>query len=90
IKRDGFPVEREKSPVYSIGTKVVFKNNGNPVKNKAEITHSTERESIFTTVIYTGTGYVIPLSENIKLEIYRIKTDGKELTFKIPEEFGWL
>ena len=90
IKREGFPIVREKFPVYSIGTKVVFRNNGTPVTNKAEITHSTERESEFTTVIYTGTGYVIPLSENIKLDIFRIEINGKKLTFKIPEEFGWL
>jgi len=90
IKRDGFPITREKFPVYSIGTKVVFKNNGKPVRNKAEISHFTERESEFTAVIYTGTGYVIPLRENIKLGAYRIKSGGREIVFKIPEEFGWL
>ena len=90
IKREGFPLIREKFPVYSIGTKVIFKNNGTPVTNKAEITHSTERESEFTTVIYTGTGYVIPLSENIKIGNFRIQINGKKITFKIPEEFGWL
>ncbi|MGC9200988.1 MAG: CRISPR-associated protein Cas5, partial [Candidatus Aenigmatarchaeota archaeon] len=52
-KREVFPIKMKKYPVYSIPTKIIFKNNGTPVKNKSEISESTEREVEFETVIYT-------------------------------------
>ncbi|MDK2781742.1 MAG: CRISPR-associated protein Cas5t [Archaeoglobi archaeon] len=85
-EREEFPIKNQKYPVYSIPVYVVFKNNGVPVKNKAEITKTTEREVKFETVIYTGFDYVIKLSEPVKFE--EIEIDGKK--FRIVSEFGWL
>ena len=84
-----FPIKKEKFPVYSIGTFVQFKNNGKPIKNRAEIiTAKTERKAKFETVIYVGNDSPVILSENINLEIYKLKGDDK--IFKIPEGFGWI
>jgi len=83
-----FPIKNEKFPVYSIPAKVVFKNNGKTISNKAEITKSTEREPEFEPVIYTGLDYVIFLREGMDVENYRIRDNN--LILKIPEEFGWL
>ncbi|MEN4017567.1 MAG: CRISPR-associated protein Cas5 [Methanobacterium sp.] len=83
-----FPIKNEKFPVYSIPLKVTFKNGEDPITNKAEITKSTKRVPEFETVIYTGLDQVIFLKDEVKVENYNIK--DKNLTFKIPEEFGWL
>ena len=84
-----FPIKKEKFPVYSIGTFVQFKNNGKPIKNRAEITRDkTERKAEFETVIYIGNDSPVLLSENINLEIYKLNCSEK--VFKIPEEFGWI
>jgi CRISPR-associated protein Cas5t len=77
-----------KYPVYSVPTKVVFKNNGIPVKNKFEITKSTEREVEFETVIYTGYEYSILLEENKPLNVEFFEVGNKEI--KIIEDYGWL
>ncbi|MFW6120598.1 MAG: CRISPR-associated protein Cas5 [Petrotogales bacterium] len=83
-----FPIENEKFPVYSIPVKVLFKNNGKTVSNKAEITKSTEREADFHTVMYTGIDYTVYLKEPVKVENYKI--DDTDLVFKIPSDYGWL
>jgi CRISPR-associated protein Cas5t len=83
-----FPIKNEKFPVYSIPLKVTFKNGGNSITNKAEITKSTKRVPEFETVMYTGLDQVIFLKDEVKVENYNIK--DRNLTFKIPSEFGWL
>ena len=91
-ENDEFPIAKDKFPVYYIGTKIIFKNNGKTIHNKAEITNKTEREAQFTSVIYTGAGSVITLKEpeQIELSTFKILNNSKKLVFKIPEEFGWL
>ncbi|WP_424355915.1 type I-B CRISPR-associated protein Cas5b [Methanobacterium sp. MBAC-LM] len=83
-----FPIKNEKFPVYSIPLKVIFKNGEDSITNKAEITKSTKRVPEFETVMYTGSDQVIFLKDQVKVENYSIK--DKNLTFKIPKEFGWL
>jgi CRISPR-associated protein Cas5t len=83
-----FPIKNEKFPVYSIPLKVLFKNGANSIKNKAEINKSTQRLPEFETVMYTGVDQVIFLENEVKIENYSII--DKNLTFKIPAEFGWL
>ncbi|MGC9086813.1 MAG: hypothetical protein ACP5IT_11525, partial [Thermoproteota archaeon] len=73
---------------YSIPTKIIFKNNGTPVKNKSEISESTEREVEFETVIYTGYEYSILLEVGKTLNVEVYKVGDKEI--KIIEDFGWL
>ena len=84
----GFPIKMSKYPVYSIPTKVIFKNQGDAVKHKSEITKATKREVEYETVIYTGYDYWIILEDKkpIKLEIYNV--ENKEI--KIISDFGWL
>lgn len=93
IKIKDFPIKNEKYPVYSIPVKVIFENNGNPIKTKIEITKSTERKTEFESVIYTGYDYIVHLKdgEEIKVEEYNLKDHkGNDLLFKIPVNFGWL
>ena len=91
IKLRGFSISKDKFPVYSIGTKVIFKNDGKSVKNKGEIIMGkTEREPEFEPVIYTGTDFIVTLSDNIVLDIYKLEENGNKKVFKIPEEYGWL
>ena len=90
IKNDSykeFPIKNEKFPVYSIPLKVVFKNGEDSITNKAEITKSTKRVPEFETVMYTGLDQVIYLRDEVKVVNYSINDEN--LTFKIPEEFGW-
>ena len=86
LGNEGFPIKNERYPVYSIPLKVVFKNKGNPIKNKAEITKNTEREPTFATVIHSTYQSVIYLKEEILVE----KIDVDDKTFKIPVKWGWL
>ncbi|MDI9623607.1 MAG: CRISPR-associated protein Cas5 [Candidatus Aenigmatarchaeota archaeon] len=89
LRYDGrnFPLKNMKFPVYSIPVKVLFKNDGQIISNKAELSDSTQRVPTFETVIYTGTDQVIYLKEELIIENYHITDD---LVFKIPKEFGWL
>lgn len=80
------PIKNEKFPVYSIATKVIFSNNGEPIKNKAQISQTTERKPDFETVIYTGIDYIVSLNSEIMLEYFAL--DRK--IFKISKEFGWI
>ena len=89
--RREFPIKTQKYPVYSIPVKVIFKNNGEPVKHKAEITEETEREVKFETVIYTGTDYSIILKEPLeRVEYFSIENWGKKRRFLIIDDYGWL
>jgi len=92
LKANGkrFPIKNEKFPVYSIPIRVEFWNDGKTIKNKAEINKKTERKVQFETVIYTGLDYVVYLSEEVEIEIFKLNLNGKKLIFKIPLDFGWL
>jgi len=85
-----FPIKNEKFPVYSIPVRVEFWNDGNRIKNKAELSKETERSVDFETVIHTGLDYVIYLSKDVEIEIFKLNLNGKNLIFKIPIDFGWL
>lgn len=80
------PIKTKKYPVYSIPTKIIFKNNGVPIKHKAEITKKTEREVEFKTVIYTGYDYNLLVNKEIDVEFYTV--DDKEIRILFPS--GWL
>jgi CRISPR-associated protein Cas5t len=84
-----FPIKNKKYPVYSIPTRVIFKNNEQNVKHKAEITKFTERDVQFEPVIYTGYDYSLILLENCSLDVeaYKISNNKK---VKIISPFGWL
>ncbi len=82
-----FPIKQQKFPVYSIPTRVLFRNGDTPVRHKSEITKNTEREVDFATVIYTGFDYTILLEDKIEIERFEI-TD--KLKFNIIKDFGWL
>jgi len=82
-----FPIKTRKFPVYSIPTKVLFKNKGRVISNKAELSDSTDRMPEFETVIYAGMDQVIYLEDKVIVENYYISDN---LVFKIPRGFGWL
>ena len=92
VKLRGLPIRKERFPVYSIPIEVRFLNNGIPIKNKAELSKSTERKTKFEKVLYTGTEYVIYLENGSVVERYEIRSGGgsKHLVFKILSNFGWL
>jgi len=85
-REEVFPIKNEKYPVYSIPVKVIFKNSGRPIKNKAEFTKNTKRIVEFESVIYAGHDYVVYLKREADIEKFRINDE----IFKIPVEFGWL
>ena len=84
--KESFPIRNKRFPVYSIPTKVIFKNNNVPVKNKAEITKNTKRETDFETVIHVAYNSTIYLEKTINID--KIKVNKK--TFKIVQKWGWL
>lgn len=90
LTSEQFPIKNEKFPVYSIPLKVIFKNGDKSITNKAEITKSTKRVPKFETVMYTGLDQVIFLKDKKDVKIENYKINDKNLTFKIPEDFGWL
>ncbi len=85
-----FPIRNEKYPVFSVPVKVVFENDGKPIKTKGELTKTTERKPEFETVIYTGLNYVVRLSDNTEIKIEKYKIKDEEKIFKIPKDYGWL
>ncbi len=90
ILLEGFPLKNKKYPVYSIPLSVNFKNNGQRVRHKAEITKNTVREAEFRTVIYTGYDYSVILDENsgpIKVDEIMMIEDK---TIRIYNPYGWL
>lgn len=93
ILQEGFLIKNQKYPVYSIPSKIVFKNKEQenklqPVKHKAEITKATERETEFKPVIYIGYDYSIILDENIPINVEFYKIEDKEI--RIINPYGWL
>jgi len=86
IKKVNFPIKNEKYPVYSITTQVLFKNDSEIIKSKSELNSNTKREPHFETVIYTGTDYIIHLSNEVEVEDIILD----ELKFRIPINHGWL
>jgi len=89
-----FPIKNKKYPTYSIPIKITFKNNGQTVRHKAEITKNTEREVEFASVIYSGYDYSIILDEgsSLNVEVYsigdkKIRIIGAESS---KDQFGWL
>lgn len=84
-----FPIKTKKYPVYSIPTKVLFKNEGIPVEHKSEISKQTEREVEFKSVIYTGYDYSIILEENKLIDVEFFKVDDKK-EIRIINPYGWL
>jgi len=86
IKHKNFPIKNKKYPIYSIPIKVLFRNNGVPIRNKAEISKNTERDSEFKEVIYTGFDYFIKLENPVSYE--ELKING--VSFRVISEFGWL
>lgn len=81
-----FPLKNRKFPIYSVPIKVLFKNKGRVISNKAELSNSTDRAPEFETVIYAGMDQVIYLDDKVAVEEYHVG----ELIFKIPRDFGWL
>lgn len=70
---------------------MVFKNNGQPVRHKAEITKSTSREVNFEPVIYVGAWKYLKLMDTVRIEVYQ----GPLGEFKIINDedkkaSGWL
>ncbi|MEM3503436.1 MAG: type I-B CRISPR-associated protein Cas5b [Nitrososphaeria archaeon] len=79
-------LKMKKYPVYSIPTKVIFKNNDKAIKNKSELNTSTFRDVDFQTVVYTGYDYTVEFVEPVRFTLYKEGT--KE--FYIINEYGWL
>ncbi|MEM4641428.1 MAG: type I-B CRISPR-associated protein Cas5b [Candidatus Pacearchaeota archaeon] len=82
------PIANKRYPVYSIPIKVIFENDGERVKHKAEITKSTERKVEFQTVIYTGSGSSIQLKENAIVSGKSYEIENKKII--IIDKYGWL
>ncbi|MCW1310320.1 MAG: type I-B CRISPR-associated protein Cas5b [Candidatus Parvarchaeota archaeon] len=83
-----FLIKNKRYPIFSIPTKVLFKNRDKPIRIKAEITKETKREVEFEPVIYTSYNYTIFLEENEKIEAESYEVDNKK--FIIIKDFGWL
>lgn len=82
-------LRKKEYPTYSIPVRVVFKNNGNPVKHKAEINAETFRDIKFESVIYVGAWTFLKFENKAKLEEYllgdiRLKVVADE------KASGWL
>ena len=85
-KYNEFPIRNEKYPIFSIPTKVLFKNKEKTIKTKGELSRTTEREVKFAPVIYTGYDYVLYLKDSIEVEECIIN----KKKFKIPSKWGWI
>ncbi len=82
-------LKKKEYPTYSIPVKVIFENNGQPVRHKAEITKSTFRKVNFEPVIYVGAWKYLKLMDKVEIEIYQ----GPMGEFKIVNDkkaSGWL
>ncbi len=86
------PIKNQKYPVYSIPTKIIFRNNNTNVKHKSEINNNTtEREVKFEQVIYTGYDYSIIFKEDVPIELQYVNINDKENNKEITIlESGWL
>ncbi|WP_324735715.1 type I-B CRISPR-associated protein Cas5b [Thermococcus sp. SY098] len=82
-------LRKKEYPTYSIPVKVVFKNDGKPVRHKAEINTNTFRDVEFKSVIYVGAWTFLKFKEKVRLEEYSI--EGKRLKVVTDESAsGWL
>src|SRR3989338_563722 len=64
----GMPLKNKKFPVYSMASRVVFTNQGIPIKNKSELNSNTLREAKFDPLIYSGLDYAIYLKQAIMVD----------------------
>jgi len=82
-------LRKKEYPTYSIPIRVVFKNNGKPVKHKAEISTETFRDVDFRPVIYVGAWTFLKFNTKVKFEEYSF--DGIHLKVVADEKAsGWL
>ena len=82
-------LRKKEYPTYSLPVRVVFKNNGNPVKHKAEINTETFRDVKFESVIYVGAWTFLKFRNKVKLEEYSYG----DIRFKVVADekaSGWL
>ena len=82
----GMPLKNKKFPVYSMASRVVFTNQGIPIKNKSELNSNTLREAKFDPLIYSGLDYAIYLKQAIMVDIFAFDGDN----FMIPRDYGWI
>ena len=87
ILEEKVAIAKLKYPVYSIPVRVIFKNQGMPVKSKSEITKKTEREVELKKVIYTGFDYTLILKEGEMIVCECYEVDSKRIRIV---EGGWL
>lgn len=82
-------LRRKEYPTYAIPTKVVFRNDGKPVRHKTEISRETLRDVEFKSVIYVGAWTFLKFNEKVDLEEYVLG----EKKFKVVSDknaSGWL
>ncbi len=91
------PIEmlrKKEYPTYAVPVKVLFKNNGKPVKHKAEINANTFREVKFESVLYVGAWTFLKFNESVNVEVFTIEWDnGDNKVFKVVSDekaSGWL
>lgn len=82
-------LKKKEYPTYSIPVKVVFNNDGKPVKHKAEISQKTFRDVEFKSVIYVGSWKYLKFKEKVTLEEYAIG-DVKLKVVNDEQATGWL
>jgi CRISPR-associated protein Cas5t len=87
ILEEKLPISKMKYPVYFIPLAVHFKNQGQYVKHKSEITRKSERNVDFKKVFYTGYDYNLILQEGEKITCEFYELNGKKI---IIIEGGWL
>jgi len=87
-------LRKKEYPTYTVPVKVVFKNNGKPVKHKAEINANTFREVKFESVLYVGAWTFLKFNESVNVEVFTIEEDnGDNKVFKVVSDekaSGWL
>ncbi|WP_168188370.1 type I-B CRISPR-associated protein Cas5b [Thermococcus indicus] len=89
VKNPEEALARQEYPVYYIPIKVIFKNNGNPVRHKAEISKKTFRDVEFKPVVHVGPWKYLELKQEVTFEEYRLG----EVILRIPngkDVSGWL
>lgn len=82
-------LKKKEYPTYSIPTKIIFRNDGKPVRHKAEISRETLRDVEFKSVIYVGAWTFLKFNKEVDLEEYILR--GKK--FKVVSDknaSGWL
>ncbi|GAB6102015.1 CRISPR-associated protein Cas5 [Thermococcus atlanticus] len=82
-------LRKKEYPTYAIPVKVVFGNDGKPIKHKAEITSKTFRDVKFESAIYVGAWTYLKFEKEVSVEEYSL--DG--MKFKVINDkraSGWL